>query len=179
MEKPALLLTGKPSVGKTTLVRAIIHQLADDAGGFYTRELRVDGSRIGFEIVSLLGDSSVLATKSSEPQFARETKFGDYRINLDAVEITAVTAMEQAVSTKKLVIIDEIGPMEIVSPRFQSTVMRIINDVRVLVFGTIVERPYEFADDVKKSKRVTLLEVTVSNRNSLPDLIVQVLRSHI
>jgi len=176
---PAILLTGQPAVGKTTVIRAVLDQLGTDVGGFYTREVRRGSTRIGFEIVSLSGESALLATTALEPRFAREVPFNEYRINLDAVEHTALQALEQARSAKKLILIDEIGPMEIASPRFQTMVLKIIHDPDLLVLGTIVKRPYPFADDVKKMPRVNLIQVTLSNRDRLPDRLLRDLKIYL
>ena len=37
---PAILLTGRPGVGKTTAGQKIVASLGNRAGGFYTREVR-------------------------------------------------------------------------------------------------------------------------------------------
>ncbi|MBU4398537.1 MAG: nucleoside-triphosphatase, partial [Planctomycetes bacterium] len=44
-----LLLTGPPGCGKTTVVRRVIERLCDHRlAGFYTKEIRQQGSRVGF-----------------------------------------------------------------------------------------------------------------------------------
>lgn len=40
-----LLITGRPGVGKTTLIRRLAETLGDRAGGFYTEEIREAGER--------------------------------------------------------------------------------------------------------------------------------------
>ena len=56
------LLTGKPSVGKTTLVRKVVERLSSLAiSGFYTTEMRSKGQRMGFELQGLNGDRRILA----------------------------------------------------------------------------------------------------------------------
>ena len=161
------------------MIRAVLEQFNTDVGGFYTREVRSGSARVGFEIVSLSGESALLATTMLEPHFAREVPFSEYRINLDAVEQTALQALEHACTAKKLILIDEIGPMEIASPNFQTMVWKIMQNPDLLVLGTIVERPYPFADDVKKIPRVNLIPVTLSNRSGLPDMLVRQLRTYL
>jgi hypothetical protein len=44
------LITGKPGVGKTTLVQTIVARMTSvKMAGFYTAEIRSKGSRLGFE----------------------------------------------------------------------------------------------------------------------------------
>ena len=59
---PAILLTGSPGVGKSTIIQGLVDRLGPAAGGFYTRELRQAGQRVGFEIVTLASQREVLAT---------------------------------------------------------------------------------------------------------------------
>ena len=56
------LITGKPGVGKTTLVQKIIKQMGSvNMAGFYTSEIRSTGSRLGFELLGLNGVRRTLA----------------------------------------------------------------------------------------------------------------------
>ena len=56
------LITGKPGVGKTTLVQKIIELMRlAKMTGFFTVEIRYMGSRLGFELQSLNGESRTLA----------------------------------------------------------------------------------------------------------------------
>jgi nucleoside-triphosphatase len=81
-----LWLTGRPGVGKTTVVRKTIALLDDrTAGGFYTREMRRQGRWVGFELVTLNGEVATLATTLPHT-FANAQPFGRYTVNLDAVE---------------------------------------------------------------------------------------------
>jgi nucleoside-triphosphatase THEP1 len=62
-----LLLTGSPSSGKTTVLR-LVERLADlRLAGFYTREVREHGNRVGFEAVGVsTGLHAILAHIRSE-----------------------------------------------------------------------------------------------------------------
>jgi nucleoside-triphosphatase len=161
-----VLLTGAPGVGKSTLIQRQITALVNrPAGGFYTRELRRAGRRIGFEMVTLTGKTALLA--SAEPDaFANGPKVGRYRVNLSGIEEVAVPALLCAWEAGALVSIDEIGPMEIFSDRFCQVVMAILDD-GAPVLGTVVARPYRFADAVKQHPSVNVVEVTVANRDRL------------
>ena len=56
------LITGKPGVGKTTLVQKIINRMGSvNMAGFYTSEIRSTGSRLGFELQGLNGEFRTLA----------------------------------------------------------------------------------------------------------------------
>lgn len=56
------LITGKPGVGKTTLVYKIIKRMGSvNMAGFCTSEIRCTGSRLGFELQGLSGGRRTLA----------------------------------------------------------------------------------------------------------------------
>ncbi|KAL5209580.1 hypothetical protein ABZP36_005203 [Zizania latifolia] len=62
-----LLVNGAPGVGKTTLVMRVFETLRDshphlNIRGFYTREMKESGERVGFEVVTLDGRSGPLAS---------------------------------------------------------------------------------------------------------------------
>lgn len=67
-------------------------------------------------------------------------------------------------------LLDEIGPMEILSRPFQEIVWQIVSsEARALT--TIVQRPQPFADRVKQRPNVRLIEVVTDNRETLPELL--------
>lgn len=75
---PKTLLTGKPGIGKTTLVRKIIEQVrSTPMAGFYTAEIRSKGKRCGFELYGLNGARGVLAhvnIKSRQLEITRNNR---------------------------------------------------------------------------------------------------------
>lgn len=174
---PALLLTGRPGTGKTTALRKVVSALGDRAGGFYTQELRTGGQRTGFELVTLAGKRALLATTDRQTPMARPAPFGRYRVDLEAIEAVGVPALLGALEQGQVVVVDEIGPMEILSPRFREIILRIL-DSEAPVVGTIVLRPDAFADRVKAHPRVNVRTITVSDRDELPQEIIAALTDH-
>jgi nucleoside-triphosphatase len=83
-------------------------------------------------------------------------KVGKYGVNLATLDTLATTSIQQAVNLRKIVVIDEIGPMEILSKRFRDVVMRTLQS-EATVLGAIVKRSTPFTDQIKTSPGVTLL----------------------
>ena len=69
-----ILITGKPQVGKTTLLQRLAAEL-DSAGGFYTQEITRNNIREGFKIITLDGSEGILAKKGMPSAF-RVGKYG-------------------------------------------------------------------------------------------------------
>jgi len=166
---PIILLTGQPGIGKTTIIKRLAELAGSRAGGFYTQEIREHGQRKGFEIVTFEGEKDYLALKSPQKPFTNGVAFKSYRINLDGINNIAVPSLLKARDKGKLVIADEIGPMEVCSTTFCETIMQLLDDEAVTMIGTIVRRPYRFADDVKRHPRVKLIEVTFKNRDGMAE----------
>lgn len=160
--KPKVLLTGRPGCGKTTLIKRVVNELALSAGGFYTEEIRQGGQRVGFKIITLDGEETVLA----HVDFNTKQRVGKYGIDLRALESIGTEAICIAVQARQLVVIDEIGPMEIRSPVFCDVVNDAL-DSGEPILGTITARSFPFTDAIKKRAAVTMIEVRRSNRDQL------------
>lgn len=61
MKKKNILITGSPCIGKTTLIQKLSERLGKvSAHGFFTSEIRGQGKRQGFELISLDGKKAFL-----------------------------------------------------------------------------------------------------------------------
>ena len=159
--RPAILLSGRPGVGKTTVIRRLAESLsARVVAGFFTDEIRVVGQRQGFRVSSFSGATDVLAHTKSRSQF----RVGRYCVDVDAFERIALP--ELAVPAD-LVLIDEIGKMECFSSRFVQAVRDILTGQTPIV-ATVALSGTGFIADVKRGPDVEVWDVTIPNRDELP-----------
>lgn len=160
--KSVYLLTGRPGMGKTSLIKQVAAQMKGKAGGFYTEEIRSQGERRGFRLVTLDGEEAILAHVTIHSPY----RVGKYGVDISALERVGVPALYRAAQQCGLVIVDEIGKMELFSPSFRETISQIINSGGKIL-GTIMLSPNPWADVVKHQPQVNLLTLTRDNYQSV------------
>ena len=157
-----ILLTGRPGCGKTTLIKRVVKELALPAGGFYTEEIREHGQRVGFNIITLQGKEAVLA----HADFKTAHRVGKYGLDLSGLETIGVEALRTAMRARAIVVIDEIGPMEIRSRIFRDAVSEAL-DSGAPILATISARSFPLTEALKTRRDVTVIEVRANNREQL------------
>jgi nucleoside-triphosphatase len=162
LAKVNLLVTGLPGVGKTTLVKNIAEALKDlHPVGFYTEEIREEGIRKGFELISLDGRKGLL----SHTDIQSSHRVGKYKVDVKGFEAFLGSVPFLNPSTR-LIIIDEVGRMECFSERFKECLMECLNSEK-WVFATIALKGSGLIEEVKRRHDITLFEITQSNRNAM------------
>jgi nucleoside-triphosphatase len=167
----AILLTGHPGCGKTTLIKRVVARLEGAVGGFYTEELREGGVRTGFKILTFDGQQGILASVGLDSRY----KVGKYGVDVAALDAIGVASVRRALAAGALVVIDEIGPMECYSAAFRQIVLEALDGDGVIL-GSIVQRRQPFSDAIKARPDVALLGVTPANRDSLVEIVLAHLR---
>jgi nucleoside-triphosphatase len=134
------------------------------AGGFYTEEIRERGERVGFKIITLEGQEAAFA----HANFKTTERVGKYGLDLSALETVGIEALRRAVRARQVVVIDEIGPMEIRSAVFRDVVNEALDSSEPSgILATITARPFPFTDAIKKRRDLALIEVRPDNREQL------------
>jgi len=162
-----LLLTGPPGVGKTTLVKRSVMKFRHlfRCSGFITEEVRAEsGDRVGFDIHTLRGEVVPLARKG----MSEGPRVGDYRVDVGSLVHVAVPAMTDP--DARLLVVDEIGLMELTSPLFREAVLMLLKDPRPTL-GTIRFRREPFCDRIKGHVGTEVIEVTPENRDELVEML--------
>ena len=164
-EPTRILLTGRPGVGKTTVVVRTVERLRDTGlavTGFYTEEVRgADGRRTGFDLVRLDGERAPLA-RVGHPS---EVTVGRYGVDVDAVAHHAIPVLTSP--TGDVVVVDEIAPMELACPGFADAILTLLA-YPVPVLATVHRRGDAFTDRLKARADTQLIEVTPAVRDDLP-----------
>ena len=148
------------------MVGPVIEQLAaalgSRAGGFLTREVRQGGRRAGFLIESLDGYKSLLARRDLKGG----PRVGSYRVLVSNLEAVGVESIKRALDTKEIVIVDEIGKMELISPRFRDIIMLALDSDKTVVATLSMSRD-PLSERIRNRSDITMLEVRHDNRDMM------------
>ena len=162
------LLEGLPGVGKTTLIRKVADCISElNIGGFYTEEIRERGRRAGFRVETFSDRSGIL----SHVSLTTGPRVGKYRVDVPGFEGIVVKDLEKAMESSDVIIIDEIGKMELFSRRFKDILIQCLDSEKPVI-ATVMLRPHPYVDRIKSRPDVEIVEVTPENRDCLVDEII-------
>eukprot|EP00754_Rhynchopus_humris_P034249 Rhum_TRINITY_DN15579_c0_g1::Rhum_TRINITY_DN15579_c0_g1_i1::g.161319::m.161319/K06928/NTPCR; nucleoside-triphosphatase len=187
-----LLLTGVPSVGKTTLFKRVVSELAtrfghDAVRGFLVEEERggPDGGRTGFHLVTLPdGARQPFAGRTKDVAAAdaagaggagAHVVMGRWCVFLGAFEAAALAVLRDALrraaecAAPVVLVVDEIGKMELLSEAFRALMEGVLEapPANLYVVCTIALRGQGLVASAKELPGVDLVEVTAENRGTL------------
>jgi len=156
-----IFITGPPRCGKSTLIEKVVQGTRRPMTGFFTRELKERGKRVGFSINRLDGKTGILAHQDIKGPF----RVGKYGVNLAHIDRVAVPSMVPA-HPDEIVVIDEVGKMECLSERFRQALVEAL-DSENPVLASIALKGGPFIQTIKQRKDVLLLPISEKNRDAM------------
>lgn len=169
MKENIFLLTGRPGIGKTTVILRLADELRGqgiNVCGMVTKEVRSGGVRTGFELIDIAsGRRGVLASIGEG-----EPRVGRYAVNLKDLEEIGVKAIESA-EAYDVLLVDELGPMELKSRRFKDAIRKVLQLDKPVVMTIHHKEADELLDDLRKMASKNIITVTYENRDSLPRML--------
>jgi nucleoside-triphosphatase len=171
--KRALLLTGNPGVGKTTVLMKTVTALKESGykvGGIISREVREGGTRVGFEIVDLNSSKRgwlAHVNQKSGPQI------GKYRVNIEDLNAIGVQAILDAVEDCDVIVIDEVGPMELLSEKFKEATRKALESRKLVVAIVHWKAQDVLIGEARKREDAEIITVTYENREKLQAIIAE------
>jgi nucleoside-triphosphatase len=165
-----LLIEARPGAGKTTAIGRLA-ELLRDAGvalsGFLTTELRDGRRRVGFEIETFAGERGLLA----HVDIPGPPRVGRYGVDLEEFERLALPALSSPASGG-VVLIDELGKMELASERFREAVHALFESP-VPIAATVHTARHPFTDALKRRPNVSTIRLSAANRDRLPSEVAE------
>lgn len=149
------------------MVAKVVKDSDLNVGGVLARERRYKDRRTGFELLDLsTGALGVLADETgSGPQL------GKYRVHPEDLDGIGARAVEAALKCD-LIVVDEIGPMELSSRKFVSAVEMAIASSKPMLVVLHEWSNHRLAKKIRSTFKV--ITVTLENRNALADEIARI-----
>ncbi|MGA3405706.1 MAG: NTPase [Candidatus Bathyarchaeia archaeon] len=176
-----IFLTGQPGIGKTTAIRLIARDLeirGKKVEGMISSEIRSSGERIGFQLEDIFTHKvGILA--HSDDRFDGAPTVGKYYVNIPDIERIGAAAIRKAAIEAEVVIVDEIGPMELKSTQFILAVEFALASKKNLI-GTIHKNSkHPLVNSIKSNVNCRIIELNSHNRGEIPSEIVNELTQQV
>lgn len=169
-------LSGVLGLGKTGTLKEIIDMLNEEevsVGGMITEPIMEDNRQKGYQVMNWqTKEKAVFA----HLDFDSSIRVNGYGVDLDALNQVGVRAIEEAMKEEELVLVDEIGKIEVESEEFNEIVKIALkaNKPILLTFNKKSRNP--LLQDIRRRDDVRILELTDVNRDLLPYKVVDLLK---
>ena len=165
-------ITGLPGSGKTQTLLRIIQLLEQEGitvGGMVTEPIVEKHRRSGFQITNwLTKEHAVFAHEALKSRL----RSGRYGVNLAALEDLGTRALAEARESADVIVIDEVGKMEVESEPFTKSVTDTLDANKSIVMTLHKKSRNPLLQDIRRRDELRLLEVTPVNKNLLAFKIV-------
>jgi len=154
-------ITGPPGIGKTTLLARVAERLKEAGlrvGGLITLEVRAGSHRIGFDVLDLMTGARAPLARVGEG----EPKLGRYALKGEGLAL-AREALVRALREAEVVILDEIGPMELKDETLATVMGTALEDEKPLVASVHAKSAHPLA----AAARQTAIRLNEENRDAL------------
>ncbi len=131
-------------------------------GGIICPEIREENNRVGFSVVDLRGGRRGTLAHIGLDSGPR---IGKYRINLRDLSEVGVTAIRGALAESDLVVIDEVGPMELQGSDFREAVEEALASPKPVLGVVHWRASHPLVNRIRSEAEV--YEVTAQNRERI------------
>ncbi len=176
---PKIGITGLPHAGKTQTLLKIIEMLEEEeyvVGGMITESIIFRNKRVGFYVMDWL---SKKRRKFAHLNIESSTQVGRYGVDMRALDAIGVKAIKSAIDQADVIIIDEVGKMEVESANFVNSVKDALDSDKPLIITLHKKSRNPLLQDIRRRDDIRILEVTPVNRNLLPYKIMKLMRGEL
>lgn len=168
-------ITGLPGSGKTYALLRVIEMLQDGEikiGGMIDEPVGDGRHKTGFTVRNILtNETEVFASTGIESK----VMIGKIGVDLSKLEEVGVKAIREACETCDIIVIDEVGKMEVESEAFIEAVKEALDAEKPMILTLHKKSRNPLLQDIRRRDDVRVLEVTPTNRNLLPYKIVRLM----
>ena len=168
-------ITGLPGSGKTYALLRVIEMLKDEnliIGGMIDEPLTDGKRRTGFSVRNIMtGESQVFASAEIESKIM----IGKIGVDLAKFEEVGISAIKTACEQCDIIVIDEVGKVEVESQAFIDAVKEALDVDKPMILTLHKKSRNPLLQDIRRRDDVRVLEVTPTNRNILPYKILRLM----
>ncbi|MCL2143547.1 MAG: NTPase [Methanomassiliicoccaceae archaeon] len=168
-------ITGLPGAGKTKTLLRVIEMLSSEElkiGGMISEPIADGRRKVGFSVRNIITkESQVFAHMNIESRIT-DGKMG---VDLAKFESIAVNAIRDACETCDIIVIDEVGKVEVESQAFIDAVKYALDAGKPMLLTLHKKSRNPLLQDIRRRDDVRILEVTPTNRNLLPHKIIRLM----
>ncbi len=174
---PKIGITGAPRVGKTEGLIKVVRRLEGEYtfGGMLTKSIVENGTRMGFSLMDwITKEERVFAHVELDTPY----RVGKYRVDLKVLETFGIPIITAAIKNEEvdIVIIDEVGKMELESKKFRRMVKVALECDKPVLLTMHKKSRDSLLQEMRNMNNVRILEITPVNRNVLPYKIEKLLK---
>ncbi len=175
--KKKVLISGPPRCGKSTLISELIEYYTNKKNytiyGFITPEIREGGNRIGFDIVDIYsGEESQLARVGN---FKTKYRVGKYNVFIEEFEKYLEDTLNLDRKSIDLIIIDEIGKMELFSKKFQDFIKKAFTSNISILASIGLKLQHPLKDYLLNLPSVVLLNLNRQNSRLIFEKVISLI----
>ena len=172
-------LTGLPGSGKTSTLLKLVEMLEQEGktvGGMITEPIIEGGHRVGLTVRNKMsGEKATLARLGYESRYM----YGKFGVDLTALEDVGVKALVEAEEKADVIIVDEVGKLEVESEKFVDEVKNVLDLDKTAILTLHKKSRNPLLQDIRKRDDVRILEVTPINRNLLPYKVMKLMKGQL
>lgn len=170
-----ILITGKPRSGKTTLIKNILVSIPKlSHGGFFTEEIKENNLRVGFKIKTTFGEEAIMSSQDFKSKF----RIAKYGVNVAAIDTVGISSLQRAAKENDIIVIDEIGKMEMCSKRFVGAVRELFSKTDKTIIATIpISSSIPLINELKTQKDVKIFDTRVDSIDNIKKACLELLKS--
>ena len=168
-------ITGLPGSGKTNALIRVIEMLSGNelkVGGMIDEPVIEGRHRVGFTVRDIYtGEKAVFASSDIESKIM----IGKLGVDLSKIEEVGVKAIMRACEECDIIVIDEIGKIEVECQPFIDAVRFALDANKPMLITLHKKSRNPLLQDIRRRDDVRILEVTPTNRNLLPHKIIRLM----